>query len=134
MTPGEGRSSSASEGKGKRVSCKYAQELFVSHGVAKPVHGVSTCSFCLSFGREQRRPPTSAEDGIDRNRQRKPSHNPWSTSDFSRPRIEEHYEHSHPNMWGKFKEREASADVMSAVLQHEQIGGATSDGPPLEVS
>jgi hypothetical protein len=114
MTPGEDRSCGASDGKRKRVSCKYKQELFVTHGVAKPVHGVSTCSFCLSFGREQRTPPDYTEDGNDRKRRRKPSRNPWSTSDFSRACIEEHYEHLHPKMWGKFKERVASADVMSA--------------------
>jgi hypothetical protein len=90
------------------------QELFVTHGVAKPVHGVSTCSFCLSFGREQRTPPASAEDGINRKRRRKPSLNPWSTSDFFRARIEEHYEHSHPKMWGKLKARVVAAVVMSA--------------------
>jgi hypothetical protein len=58
--------------------------------------------------------PASAEDGNERKRRRKPSLNPWSTSDFSRARIEEHYEHSHPKMWGKFKARVATADVMSA--------------------
>jgi hypothetical protein len=114
MTPEEGRSPGASEGKRKRVSCKYKQEIFVTHGVAKPVYGVSTCSFCLSFGREQRTPPAGAEDGNGRKRRRKPSLNLWSTSDFSRARIEEYYEHSHPKMWGKFKERVASVDVMSA--------------------
>jgi hypothetical protein len=114
MTPGEVRSSDASDGKRKRVSCKYKQELFVTLGVAKPVHGVWTCSFCLSFGREQRTPPASFEDDNDGKRRRKPIRNPWSTSDFSRAHIEEHYEHSHPRMWGKFKEGVASAYVMSA--------------------
>jgi hypothetical protein len=51
MTPGEGRSSGASEGKRERVRRKNKQDLFVRHGVAKQVNGVSTCSFCLSFGR-----------------------------------------------------------------------------------
>jgi hypothetical protein len=114
MTPEEGRSPGASEGKRKRVRCKYKQELLINHGVAKPVHGVSTCSFCLSLGREQRTPPAAAEDGNGRKRRRQLSLNPWSTSDFYRARIEEHYEHSHTKMWGKFKERVASADVMSA--------------------
>jgi hypothetical protein len=96
ITTGEGRSSGASEDKRKRCCFKYKQELSVTHGVAKPVHGVSTCSFCFSFGREQRTPSASAEYGNDRKRRCKPSLNPWSTSDFSRARIEEHYEHSHP--------------------------------------
>jgi hypothetical protein len=34
--------------------------------------------------------------------------------DFSRARTEEHYEHLHPKMSGKFKARMAAADVMSA--------------------
>jgi hypothetical protein len=37
MTPGAGRSFGASDGKRTRVGCKYKQELFVTHGVAKPV-------------------------------------------------------------------------------------------------
>jgi hypothetical protein len=114
LTPGEGRSCSASDGKRERVSCKYKQEHFYKHGVTKPVHGVSTCSFCISFGREQRTPPASAEDGNNRKRRRKPSRNPWSTSDFSRARLEEHYEQSHPKMWSKFKESVDSAGVISA--------------------
>jgi hypothetical protein len=96
MIPGEGRSPGASEGKRKRVRCKYNQDLVVTHGVVKSVHGVSICSFCLSFGREQRTTPASAEDGNDRKRRLKSSRNPWSTSDFSRARIDEHYAHSHP--------------------------------------
>jgi hypothetical protein len=114
VTPGEGRSYGASEGKRKRVSCKTVLELFVTRGVTKPAHGVSTCSFCLSFGRERRTPPVSAEDGNCRKCRCKPSFNPWSTSDFARAPIEEHYEHSHPKMWGKFKARVAAAGVMSA--------------------
>jgi hypothetical protein len=114
MTPGEGRSSGASEGKHKRVGCKYRQKLFVRHGVAKPVNGVSTCSFCLSFGRE-RTPPASAEDGIERKRRPKASLNPWSINDFSHARNEDDYEHSQPKMWGKFKASVAAADVISCV-------------------
>jgi hypothetical protein len=116
MTPGEVRSSGASEGKRQRVSCKYKQELFVTYGVAKLVRGVWTYSLWLSFGREQRTSPASSEGDSDGKRRRKPIRNPWSTSDFSRARIEEHYEHSHPRMWGNFKEGMVSADVISAAV------------------
>jgi hypothetical protein len=77
-------------------------------------HGVSTCSFCISFGREQRTPPAFAEDGIDTKRRRKPSPNPWSTSEFSRARIEEDYENSHLKMWCKLKACVVAANVLFA--------------------
>jgi hypothetical protein len=84
------------------------------HGVAKPVHGVSACSFGLSFGREQRTPAASTEDGNDGKHLRKPGLNSWRTSNLSLARIEYHYEHSHPKIWGKFRARVTAADVMSA--------------------
>jgi hypothetical protein len=59
---------------------------------------------CLSFGREQRTSPAFAEGGTDRNRRRKPSLNPRSTSDLSRARIEGHYGHSHPKMWASSRQ------------------------------
>jgi hypothetical protein len=74
----------------QEIFLQIEQELFVTHGVAKPVHGVSTCSFCVSFGRDWRTPPVSAENGNDRKRWRKPSLHPGSTSAFPRARIEEH--------------------------------------------
>jgi hypothetical protein len=113
-TPGACLSSGASEGKRKRFCSKKKQQFFVTHGVAKPVHGASTCSFCLSFRREQRTPPVSAEYGKFRKRQRKPSPIPWSISDTSCARIVEHYENSRPKRWGKLKERVVAADVMCA--------------------
>jgi hypothetical protein len=66
---------------------------------------------------------------IDWKRRRKPSPNPWSTADFSRARIEEHYEDSHSKMWGKLKTKSGRCGrhVRSgclAGLQREQIGGA----------
>jgi hypothetical protein len=69
-----------------------------------------------SLERGQRTPPASAEDGKDRKRRRKASLNPWSTSDFSRARIEDHYELSHPKMWGKPMTRVVAAEVMSAAV------------------
>jgi hypothetical protein len=111
---------------------------FRTHCVAMPVHGVSTCSFCLSFGREQRTPPASAECGNDRKRPRTPSLNPWSTSDFSRRRIEEPYEHSHPKMSGKLKARVVAADLMSAAAVQQFFNMKNwrriYAAPPLEVS
>jgi DICT domain-containing protein len=49
-----------------------------------------------------------------RKRQRKPSFNPWSNSDFTRALIEEYYKNSHPKMRDEFKAKVATADGMSA--------------------
>jgi hypothetical protein len=97
---------------------------------------------CLSFGREQRTPPVSAEDGTDRKRRRKPSLNPWSTA-FSRARIEEHYGLSHPKMWGKLRTRVVAADVRSAAAVQQffnknklvaQLGRATAGNVKITIS
>jgi hypothetical protein len=114
LTPRDGPSSGASEGQAQESWLQIKQELFVTLGVAKPVHGVSTFSLCLSSGQEQRTPPASAEDGNDRKRRRKPILYPWSTSDISRFRIKKHYELSHPKMWGKPMTRVVAADMTSA--------------------
>jgi hypothetical protein len=86
-----------------RLPCKYKDNLFISHCVGKPVNGISVCQFCISFGREERDDtPAQREEG--KRKRRTPNRKALMFEDFSRARIEEHYEFSHSRKYALFKQ------------------------------
>jgi hypothetical protein len=85
----------------RRLSCKWKDDLVLSHGLQRPANGISTCTFCLSFGREVRVPAAENQNAG----KRKPIMRPLAFTDFSRSRIEEHYVMSHPAKWREYKRK-----------------------------
>jgi hypothetical protein len=43
-----------SKAKKPHIPCKHKEDMFFSHGVGKPVNGVSVCQLCVSTGREEK--------------------------------------------------------------------------------
>jgi hypothetical protein len=113
MTPEESRSPGTSEGKRKRVSCKCKHDLFVTHGVAKPVHGMSTCSFFSRLGESSGRlpPPRKMVMIGSVGASRALIHG--AVRIFPVPVLRSTISTHIQKCGGKFKERVASADVMS---------------------
>jgi hypothetical protein len=94
-----------------RVACKWKVDLALSHGLQKPANGISTCAFCISFGRETR----VSESALQNKGKRKPTTRPLAFTHFSRSRIVEHYVVSHPAKWRenqqKLEEKGRSAET-----------------------
>jgi hypothetical protein len=77
--------------------------MFISHGVGKPVNGVSVCQFCIRFGREES-DDTRAQRADGKRERRTPNRKALMFEDFSRARIEEHYDVSHTRKNALFKQ------------------------------
>jgi hypothetical protein len=90
---------------------------------------------CFCFGRENVQidaqrdvpgaQPAATSQSAGPPKKRRASTNPLYFSDFSRARIEEHYENSHPKQWALYKrelsERGRSAETNNAFFRREKI-------------
>jgi hypothetical protein len=91
-----------SKAKKPRIPCKHKKDMFFSHRVGKPVNGVSVCQICVSFGSEEKDDaPAQCADG--RRKRRTPNRKGIMFQDFSRARIEEHYDFSLSRKYAFFK-------------------------------
>jgi hypothetical protein len=105
-----------------RIPCKYKDDLFISHGVGKPVNGVSVCQPYVSFGREER-DDTPAQRADGNCKRRTPNRKALMFEDFSRARIEEHYNFSHSRKYASFKQivilQQSAQAVRRLLIQKE---------------
>jgi hypothetical protein len=100
-----------------RKPCEYKDDMFISYGVGKPVNGVSVCQFCISL---EERDNTTAQRADGKRKRRTPNRKALMFEDFSRARIEEHYDFSHCRKYSLFKQ-----------IVNTQQSAARASYPPL---
>jgi hypothetical protein len=117
-----------------RIPCKYKDDLFSSHGFGKPVNGVSVCQFCISFGREVR-DDTPAQRADGKRKHRTPNRKALIFEDFSRARIEEHYDFSHSRKYALFKQiviPQQSAKAVRCFFDSEKVEAYFNRAKPVK--
>jgi hypothetical protein len=108
--------------------CFQTSRNSLSHTASRNQYRACQPAASVSFRRQQWTPPASAEDGNDMKRRRKPSLNPWSTSDFpvlaSRSTTSTHIRKCRQAQDKSGRCGRHVCSGRSAVPQHEQIEGA----------
>jgi hypothetical protein len=92
------------------------------------------CQFCISFGREERDDtPAQREEG--KRKRRTPNRKALMFEDFSRARIEDHYEFSHSRKYALFKQMvipQQSAQAVRRFFDSEKVEAYFDRATPVQ--